>query len=120
MTYIYVPMCIKQCFRCRSAVYTCMCVPIVLSFGIDDNRAPDEDSHFKVEYREALTSIVFGSALPVLAVVGFILLSVAIGWKVRQKRSRKGRRKQMLRSVQVVPQSTSECMFVFLLMLYID
>lgn len=76
------------------------------SSGVAEHSAPGVTSQFKAEYREALRSIVFGSALPVLAVVGFILLSVAIGWKLRKKRSQKGRRKQMLRSV--VPQSTSK------------
>ena len=69
------------------------------SFNAADHHVPGVFSHFKQEYREALTSIVFGSALPVLAVVGFVLLTVALGWRIRKKRSRSYRRKQLLRSV---------------------
>jgi len=71
-----------------------MCLPAAAAY-----RVPGVVSQFREVYREALTSIVFGSALPVLAVVGFVLLTVALGWKIRKKRSRKYYRKQMIRSV---------------------
>lgn len=75
-------------------VHIPMCLSTAAAYHV-----PGVVSQFREVYREALISIVFGSALPVLAVVGFVLLTVALGWKIRKKRNSKYYRKQLLRSV---------------------